>query len=961
MAKEIIATQKWVLENAGSGSFVLDGYERHQRRSVGSAAGAVSLAEADGDEVFISTADSIQLGSIIPDPSSEHTLMYIGILRNDADHDIVMSANYVPGNVDARQVEIPVGEVSWFRAFRRPAQAEEYWEWVNPPKPVREYERAIDGSVSNGTIKFPLRNSRGIPIELKSVWVVSGSGSGTLIGTVVGKSPIWLIGNRPSINTSGVETTTFDDGYIDAGDTIQFEITGASGLEDVHLVVTYADAPYGVVLNGDSEPPPPPPDPVEQGIVFATGGDINADGAMSLSTATLTALDAATVGDDSVMASNEVFIALSDYSDSTVGGVRVWIDVDPGATWSSELVQGLPGFVRYDGKAPFTVSGAGGTPDYCYAWDVTTDPTGFNDPSFDEDGQHTIYVQILRGNDVEKLTATFTVDTTRSTGGGGDPVAPDAPTNLNATAGTNSVSLTWTASTGAEFYEIIYRVVGQQQETIVPNVTATSRTVSGLTAGTQYEFFVRAVGDTGLRSDLSTSDTATPTGTQGSGGYGESLITNAVSSQAVRKTTTCQGGVVVWGNNIGPTGDKYAIKIPLTTAMVNNSRFVQFQSSFMTSGADLSVSRWSNGRGTSVSIHDGPNKMSTVHGLSYGSNCKYVNDNNVKTFQRMADIANGAIDTAIIQGVRNLFNQTNGNVAKGYWISHTVIRLGWELGGMWNPVFPGIDLKLATQITRATGFSSEVNAAWNEVIDGNARSPEGGDRFPMFKLAWDRFTRLCDEECERLFDAAGLPREYIRFCANLAHGDADPNAADTSDGPGSQWVPQCVTEVERTPDLIGWDFYGRGGGGIKPVLTGQANGDPANYDCSGMKAEMDVLRDLCLQTDRPFAVPEFGSCRRRNPASTVGTGWDDHYRAAFTNYALDYWDRGCDGAGVKIFLINTFMQDDCSDVEREQRISNNISYTHHTDEIPCDNISMQAATRMRQAMATWYAPAITDP
>ncbi|MFF3889978.1 cellulase family glycosylhydrolase [Streptomyces sp. NPDC001914] len=98
-------------------------------------------------------------------------------------------------------------------------------------------------------------------------------------------------------------------------------------------------------------------------------------------------------------------------------------------------------------------------------------------------------------------------------GGGGDTTAPSAPTGLAVTGTTaSSVSLSWQASTddtGVTGYDV-YRGT-----TRAGQVTGTSYTDTGLTAGTPYDYTVRARDAAGNTSTASASVTATTTGTGG--------------------------------------------------------------------------------------------------------------------------------------------------------------------------------------------------------------------------------------------------------------------------------------------------------------------------------------------------------------------------------------------------------------------------------------------------------------
>ena len=80
---------------------------------------------------------------------------------------------------------------------------------------------------------------------------------------------------------------------------------------------------------------------------------------------------------------------------------------------------------------------------------------------------------------------------------------PPAPRNLDADAdGQNAVDLEWRSVTDAEAYEAEYRETSETTWTDADgSTTTTSKTVDGLTCGTEYQFRVRAHGDGTDRSE----------------------------------------------------------------------------------------------------------------------------------------------------------------------------------------------------------------------------------------------------------------------------------------------------------------------------------------------------------------------------------------------------------------------------------------------------------------------------
>ncbi|HSS97904.1 MAG TPA: glycoside hydrolase family 44 protein, partial [Terriglobales bacterium] len=136
------------------------------------------------------------------------------------------------------------------------------------------------------------------------------------------------------------------------------------------------------------------------------------------------------------------------------------------------------------------------------------------------------------------------------------PPIPPVPANVSATAGTQQVALSWTASAGASSYNVKRGTNSGGPYTQVGTPTTTSFTDSGLTAGTTYFYVVSAVNATGESANTAQVSAtpkppipASPTGLTATGGKEQVSLSwtasNGATSYNVKRATSSGGAYSV--------------------------------------------------------------------------------------------------------------------------------------------------------------------------------------------------------------------------------------------------------------------------------------------------------------------------------------------------------------------------------------------------------------------------------
>ncbi len=187
--------------------------------------------------------------------------------------------------------------------------------------------------------------------------------------------------------------------------------------------------------------------------------------------------------------------------------------------------------------APPSVSASATSNSVTVNWSTANGATGydvlFNGTTYDVTGtfrtftgltSDTNYNYAVRAKNAGGSSAYSTTQTVRTL-----PNPPAVPTNVNATATTDTVTISWSAVGGATSYDVSLNGT-------IYNVTGTSRTITGLTSGTNYSYAVCAknAGGSSAYSSVKTIQTLP----------GQPAIPSVVSAVATSNSVTVSWSAV---------------------------------------------------------------------------------------------------------------------------------------------------------------------------------------------------------------------------------------------------------------------------------------------------------------------------------------------------------------------------------------------------------------------------------
>jgi uncharacterized protein with FMN-binding domain len=166
--------------------------------------------------------------------------------------------------------------------------------------------------------------------------------------------------------------------------------------------------------------------------------------------------------------------------------------------------------------------------------------------------------------------------------------APGTPTGLVATPGNASMVLTWTAVSGATSYHVYRGGV------LVGSPTAATWTDTGLTNGTAYTYYVKAVTDT-TEGTASTSVVATPAKPPVNGTFTGAISSIANGHGTIRVVIVITNSKITSSTGTLLTNDgSETVKINNTALPQYNTKAVAANSATITkvSGATLTLAAY---------------------------------------------------------------------------------------------------------------------------------------------------------------------------------------------------------------------------------------------------------------------------------------------------------------------------------------------------------------------------------
>jgi hypothetical protein len=170
-------------------------------------------------------------------------------------------------------------------------------------------------------------------------------------------------------------------------------------------------------------------------------------------------------------------------------------------------------WAKVDGVSNYTLERKTGDGGYSQVATPSSSLTDYADSALSAGTAYTYRIRSVNSSGSSGgMEASATTTGTATNPGGGSDTVPGNPTNLLATTSSTSVTLTWTAVSGATSYSI-ERKTGSEAFAAVGTTATTTHTDGGLAVATSYVYRVKAINTKGSSSGVEVSATTTAANT----------------------------------------------------------------------------------------------------------------------------------------------------------------------------------------------------------------------------------------------------------------------------------------------------------------------------------------------------------------------------------------------------------------------------------------------------------------
>ena len=310
---------------------------------------------------------------------------------------------------------------------------------------------------------------------------------------------------------------------------------------------------------------------------------------------------------------------------------------------------------------------------------------------------------------------------------------PAAPTSFVATAGTNQVGLTWTASSGATSY-YVFRSTTSGSEALIATATSTSYTDTSVTDGTKYYYTVAATNPAGT-SDWSSEQNATPTSGGSAPSIPGNLVATAGSGQVGLTWNTSSGATAYYVFRSTSSGTEVCIATVYTnsytdTSVTNGTKY------YYTVAANNSygTSNWSNEVNATPTSSAGPNLISNPGFESGGSGwndqavfTQVNNSGNAHSgsWETVATLSSSASYDNFFQS--NVPVSTSTNYTASVWVKGSGKLVLEVISGDWSTTLSSVNITATStwqQVTVPT-FSSGTSTTLIFLVDDSLGGTAG--------------------------------------------------------------------------------------------------------------------------------------------------------------------------------------------------------------------------------------------